>query len=165
MKRLFKSLKHALNGFRAAYVFDKNIRLEITHTNPEKSAEALAVKLAEAFNNAALFDRQAVDFKQQAQDERRKAQGIQVIISNLTQWRNQLEEDRKNGIERKISRMEPMLSYDPDALEKELVKNKKDAKTYTEMSDDFTSKAKKSRQDIVNLQVEISKINAQINNK
>ncbi|MEX0933643.1 MAG: diacylglycerol kinase [Candidatus Paceibacterota bacterium] len=29
MVRIFKSLKHALNGFRAAYRFDKNFRLEV----------------------------------------------------------------------------------------------------------------------------------------
>jgi len=140
----------------------QKIRFEITHTQPEKSAEALAIKLAEAFNNVALFERQVVDFKQCALEEKRKARDCQIILSNLTQWRAQLKQDRENGVERKISRMEPMLSYDPEALAEEIVKSKTDSETYTETADEFRLKAGSCRKEIIKLQTEIREINQQI---
>lgn len=131
------------------------VRLEIKHTNPEKDAERLAVKLAEAYNNASLFDRQAFDYKQQAAEERRKGTEIQSILLRLNDWREQLKKDQENGVERNISRMEPMLSYDERALEQELSKYKEDANKFQKMSDDFKNSATAARRDTATIQLDL----------
>lgn len=131
------------------------IYFEITHSDPEKTPERLALKLVEAFNDTSLFERQALDFKQQSQDERRKGQEVEIILSNLTSWKKKLKEDRENGIERKISRMEPMLSYDEDALAEQLAKNKADAAEFNKMAEEHSTKALAARRDVARLQAEI----------
>jgi hypothetical protein len=142
-----------------------DIRFEITRSDPEKTPERLAIKLAEAFNSVALFERQAVDFKRQAHDERRKAIDIEAILVQLNTWRQRLAEDKKNGVDREISRMEPMLTYDPDALQEQLVQHKADIKKFTEMSDDFIKRAVEGRRDINTLQADIREANAAKNKK
>lgn len=133
----------------------ETIRLEITHTDPEKTPERLSLKLIEAYNNVSIFERQAQDYRHQASDERRKGSQIQIILSSLKEWRKKLKEDQDNGIERKISRMEPMLSYDYDELVNELSKYQTDANKYHEMSDDFRAKAESAKRDTVVLQIQI----------
>ena len=136
------------------------VTLKIEHTDPEKTSERLAIKLAEAYNNMTLFERQAIDYKRQANDERRKGTDIQGVIMRLKDWKKQLERDLKDGVERKISRMEPMMSYDSDALQKELEMYKENSIKFHKMSDEFQSQANQARRDTVVLQLEIKKANA-----
>lgn len=138
----------------------ETISLKIEHSDPEKSPERLATKLAEAYNNMALFERQAIDYRRQAADERRKGADIQGVIVRLKEWRKQLAKDLENGIERKISRMEPMMSYDLEALQKELEMYKENSIKFHKMSDDFQSKADQARRDTVMLQLDIKKANS-----
>lgn len=128
-------------------------KFEIVQDDGE-TLESLAINLAEAYSNKNLFENQGHAFMQQAQFERQKANDRTFLLFKLDEYKR----DKKNwGPDHKISRMEPMETYDPEMLEEERQLFLKRANEFHEQSNDFFAKAKKEQLKISSIQVKIKK--------
>jgi len=118
--------------------------LKFEYDRPEDSAQALAIKLAEAFTKSASSQRDAEAFKTNAQSERVKAKQLRDVIF-------QLKERKKNPIPN-VSRMDPLNEYDLEKCEAEFEECKTRAQNFQITSDTFAASAHDSRREAETLQ-------------
>jgi hypothetical protein len=83
------------------------ITFEITEDTGE-TRESLAVKIAESLALQDYYEKQAASFREQSQNERKKAQDRATLLFNLREYNRQKRRDAVSGVVKKISRMEPM---------------------------------------------------------
>jgi hypothetical protein len=135
------------------------IRLEVTASRPEDSPEAMAVQLAQLLSNVSVFKEQAATYKIQSQNERRKGQELEILLFRHKEWHKRLKEDGKNGIKRKISRMEPMMTYDRDQMKKERDEYMELANKFLDKSNQFAQRAREEDLKAIQLQKKIKEAN------
>ncbi len=137
------------------------MKLIVTESNPENTAGALAIKLAEAYNAVAAHETDARTFNDQARAEARK---IQECRNALMMLREREREDRKQAkaglppIQR--SRMDPLATYDRDLIEQEIEMLVARQGNLQDIADGHTEKAKAAKIEIPQLRKAIDEANA-----
>jgi hypothetical protein len=108
-----------------------------------ETIEDLAIWMAEALGRKSYYERQAAAFRLQSQNERRKATDRNTLLFQLKEYNRQKKRDIQAGIVRKVSRMEPMETYDKDMLEQERVLFQSRANEFHKTADSFEDLARK----------------------
>lgn len=130
------------------------VKFEIAEDDGE-TLESLAVNLAESLSRKSYYESQASAFRTQAQNERRKAQERVTILFQLKEYNKQ---KRNWGPDHKVSRMEPMESYDAELIEEERKLFLQQANDFHKKSDDFIALSHKENIKISTIQNKINKM-------
>lgn len=129
-----------------------------------ETIEQLAIWMAESMGNQSYYERQATAYRQQCQNERQKATQRNTILFQLKEYNRQKKRDIEAGIERKISRMEPMETYDQAILEDERKIFQERANEFHKTADNFVELAKKEGLKILDYQKRIAELRLQNGN-
>lgn len=119
-----------------------------------ETLESLAIQLAEALSAKSYYDGQESAFRLQSQNERRKAQERNTIIYQLKEYNRQ---KKHWSPDHKVSRMEPMETYDAELLEQERQELIKRANDFHEEADKFAKLAKDEQRKIIATQAKLNK--------
>lgn len=122
-------------------------RLEVT-THPKFSTEELAQQLAEALHSGINARRDADTFANQMQIENRKIAELEFLV-------RQVEAFHKNPPE-KVSRMEPLASYDIDSLKEQIEESKRLMSEWADKKSESLNSVQKYREEEARIQKELS---------
>ena len=123
-----------------------------------ETVEQLAIWMAESMGRKAYYERQAMAFRQQCQFERQKATERNTIMFQLKEYNRQKKRDVLAGVVRKVSRMEPMETYDREILEQEKNLFQERANDFHIKADNFDNLANKEELKIKEYQKRISEL-------
>lgn len=123
-----------------------------------ETVEHFAVCMAESLGSKAYYEKQAGAFRQQCQSERQKATQITYILFQLKEYNRQKKRDLAEGVVRKVSRMEPMETYDSKLLEEEKKMFQERANEFHKKADNFDDLARKEELKIIGYQKQIAEL-------
>ena len=123
------------------------IGFKIETDRPEDSAKNIAIQMADSMQLEANAAQDARSFREQATRERKKAKGMSDTLIMLGEYNRKKGAAIKNGEVWKVSRMEPMESYDEDMVKAErimLVERARDLDDSANGSDKIAEEAKRN---------------------
>jgi len=123
------------------------IRFEVTN-HPRFTAEELAIQLADYLQSSADAQEDVRAYQEQIRTERKKIQDHDILIQKVLDFRA--------NPPKKVSRMEPLLQYDLEALQEEVRVAKeciKEWETHIELANE---KNKRCQQETMRIQKELS---------
>lgn len=136
-------------------------KFEIVEDTGE-TIEQLAIWMAESLGKQSYYERQSMAYRQQSQNERKKAADRTAILFQLKEYNRQKKRDLAAGIERRVSRMEPMETFDQEMLEGECKLFKDRSNEFHKTADSFDDLARKESLKVTEYQgriVELKKVN------
>jgi hypothetical protein len=136
------------------------VTFEVCHDTGE-SPQQLATKIAEALNLQGYYIRQAASFREQSNNERKKAQERTLLLFNLREYNRNKRRDKNAGIARKVSRMEPMEFYDENKITEERKMLLDRANEFHKTADNFLMLADKEKNKVIALEKELSDLRSE----
>ena len=124
----------------------KVVGLKIETSRPEDSATNLALRLANSLQLEMNALQDARTFREQAARERQKAKEFSNTLIMLGEYNRKKAKAIKNGEIWKVSRMEPMETYDEKMVKEErvmLIERAKELENLAQNSDKIASDAKR----------------------
>jgi hypothetical protein len=124
------------------------IGLRVEHSKPEEQAQRLAVQLAEALTGEANWRRDADTFGRKANEFEATAVGLLEVLRRIKERDRIFAEGREY---KSTSRMDPILTYNKDAVLKQYNQTKEQAAEFQKNSKQFlklSEDARKSAEDI-----------------
>ena len=130
----------------------KVVGLKVTQSDPlDIDPSKLAVDLAQYLNSVSLFRQDAATFAERANIERRKASEMGDLIARVRRRRDK-------GPPENVSRMDPLGSYDPEALQTQQEQHERNAVVMDQKATEAAAKAEKAQREANDTQVLIHKV-------
>lgn len=123
-----------------------SIRLEVT-TLPKFTTEELAIQLANSLQGASEAQSDTIVYNEQIRTDKQKLIKLNLFIRKVVDFRN--------NPPKFISRMEPMMGYDLEEMERELELTENRINKWKKMIGSFSDKLKQDQKDALRLQKEI----------
>jgi hypothetical protein len=121
------------------------IGFKIETDRPEDSAGFIATELADSLQIEISARNDIKEYKEAANREREKAKQLSSVLVMLSEYKRKKKEALKNKEEWKVSRMEPMETYDENAIKKERIELIERAKQFDKLSLDFDQIAQEEK--------------------
>lgn len=112
---------------------------------PEDEPRAVAIRLANALQAESNARADVASFREQAHSERRKAKEMDATLIRLAEYNRKKAADIAAGVVRKVSRMEPMETYDAAMIKDERAMLIARGQNFTELADEAERRAKAAR--------------------
>lgn len=127
------------------------LRFEVT-THPEFTVEELANQLANNLQNAANAQADVIVYQEQIRTEKRKIAEESILMDQIKTFRA--------NPPAKISRMEPMMQYDLEMMEKELALTHDRISDWEKMIEEAIEITQECQKETIRLQKEIADQNS-----
>ena len=126
------------------------IGFKVEHS-PRYTASQLAIMLGEAMQNSINFKADAKAFQEHSEFEIKKVRRFKALLKKL--------ENRKKNPPEKVSRMDPLASYNETLILEELSQSKQRSKDFANMASKKKTMAIKEDSRVLELQKEIRELN------
>ena len=130
------------------------MKVRIDEVRAELAPERLAVRLAEAMETQGEATADAIAFKAQADDDRRKAQRLQNTLFQIQQGTVQPDINPRTG---KPYRMQMEAGFDEEAVKAELEMRRARAQEFTQKADRARAQAAAAKAEAARLRSELAK--------